>query len=345
MKKLYVLLSLFLVFMIASASSIITFRVMLPAPVTLPKNIKTIAIIDRTVPEKKGVNIVEGVLTGEGVGEDKDAAQVTLDGVYSVMQYSPIFKAIRTSEMLKGTSFGNAFPNPLPWDTVEMLCKKYNADAVLSLESFDSNFIISGGTNLLPGQNKVGEVIGMAQHVASGSNSVNLGFRLYYPEEKNIIDEYRFSQNINWDHPANSLTDAVNAIAGKNQAVKDAGYKAGILYARRVTPQWYSVSREYYKRGKHNQDLAEGARMMEINNWDNAISSLEKAVQSRKRKVKGRAAHNLAVVYEILGNLDSAKIWAQDAYAKYRNKPSKYYLYDLNNRIQNQEILNQQLDK
>ncbi len=328
MKKFYALVSLLFVYFISSASSIITFQVMVPAPITVPPMIKTIAIIDRTVPEKKKLNVVEGVLTGEGIGEDKDAAQVALDGVYSVMKNTPRFKVIRTTEQLKGTSIGSNFPDPLPWGTIIDLCKKYNVDAILSLESFDSNFILSGAS--LAGG-------------ANGTSSVNLGFRLYDPYQKSIIDEYRFSHNVNWSHSVNSLSDAVNAIADKNAAVKDAAFKSGVIYANRITPSWYSVSRTYYRKCKHDQDLAEGARMMEINDWNNAISSLQKAIQDGKRKTKGRASHNLAVVYEILGKLDSAKTWAQTAYARYRNKPSKYYLYDLNRRIQAQEVLDNQM--
>jgi len=85
-----------------------------------------------------------------------------------------------------------------------------------------------------------------------------------------------------------------------------------------------------------------GARMMEVNNWDEAIVYLSEAVNTGKRKTKGRAAHNLAVVYEILGDLETAKLWAQDAWAKYRNKGSKNYSFILGNRIKEQRVLEYQ---
>ena len=86
--------------------------------------------------------------------------------------------------------------------------------------------------------------------------------------------------------------------------------------------------------------------MMEVNDWVSAKSALLIAVESgRKRKIKGRAAHNLAVVHEIEGNLEEAKSWAQIAWGKYRNKDSRDYLYDINQRINEVQILDQQLNQ
>ena len=84
--------------------------------------------------------------------------------------------------------------------------------------------------------------------------------------------------------------------------------------------------------------------MMEVNDWDAAIPALEEATNSRKRKVRGRAAHNLAVIYEILGDYKKAKEWAQKAWGMHRNKDSKEYTYRLNQRIREIERLEAQLE-
>lgn len=343
--KRYISILLLVFIFILCTSSTISFNVMVPAPIGLPQNIKTIALVDRTVPENKKTNIIEGVLTGEGAGQDKDAAQIAIDGAFSVMQNTQRFQVIRTTERLKGSDIGKNFPDPLPWTTIIALCKKYNVDAIISLESFDSDFIVTSA--LKPGSVSGGDgkSIPIPVPTAKGVATVNLGFRIYDPYSKSIIDEYRFSHHKDWESQGNSLEGVVKTLIGKNEAVKEVSYNSGVIYAKRITPGWYRVSRTYYRKCKHNRDLAEGARMMEINDWPNAISALEKAIQNGKRKVKGRASHNLAVVYEILGNFDNAKKYAQDAYARYRNKPSKDYLYDLNRRIRAQEVLDQQMNQ
>ena len=89
--------------------------------------------------------------------------------------------------------------------------------------------------------------------------------------------------------------------------------------------------------------MAEGARMMEVNDWDRAIDALLKAVETGHFKTKGRAAHNLAVVYEILGDLDEAKRWASDAWGRFGIRKSRDYGYLLTRRINEQRLLDSQL--
>jgi tetratricopeptide (TPR) repeat protein len=148
---------------------------------------------------------------------------------------------------------------------------------------------------------------------------------------------------MDWDASGNSVRDAINQLVGKSSAIRDVSYKAGRLYGQRITPSWYRVTRIYYKKAKRNPDLEEGARWMEANNWENAIESLEKAVENGDRKSRGMAAHNLAVVYEILRNLENARDWAQKAWAQYENRDSKDYAYQLNRRIQEGERLKYQM--
>ena len=262
-----------------------------------------------------------------------------------MLQNTQRFVAVRTTETLKGTSLGAKFPDPLPWDTIESLCKKYKVDAIVSLESFDSNFIVTNGSKSGQEKNSQGETINVSRFFARGTASVDLGFRIYDPSDKSIVDEYHFSHNRDWNGSGNSINDAIQTLTNRGEAVKQVSYNSGVMYGRRITPAWYTVSRTYYRKCKRDPDLAEGARLMEVNDWNNAIQALEKAVNNGKTKTRGRAAHNLAVVYEILGNLDQAKSWAQSAYAKYGNKISKDYLYDLNRRMQDQEVLDNQMGK
>jgi hypothetical protein len=60
--------------------------------------------------------------------------------------------------------------------------------------------------------------------------------------------------------------------------------------------------------------------MMEANDWDSAIEELNVALENgRHRKVRGRAAHNLAVVYEILGDLPKAREYSDGRKLKQGN--------------------------
>lgn len=328
-------LILCIIFFICSAADI-TFRVMLPAIVEVPKHIKTIAIIDRSVPDNDILNIIEGGLTGEGIGQDKLGTQTALDGVNAILQNSVKFKVIRTNEAMIGQDIiSAAFPEPIPWSKIDEIGKKYEADAIIALEIYDSDFILTGGKAGLPGK-------GLAAH---GIATVKIGFRFYDLANRSILDENLFTHRMNWDAGGGTILETVSNIMWKNDAIRKASYDAGYMYGQRISPSWYNVTRYYFRRCKRDYDLAEGARMMEANDWDHAIEALNRALENGHRKTKGRAAHNLAVVYEILGDLEQAREYARMAWGKYKSKKSRDYGYVLNQRIKEQELLDYQLEE
>jgi tetratricopeptide (TPR) repeat protein len=308
-----------IIFMICGAPTI-TFDALFPAELTLPSGIKTIALIDRSQIDKKGLNIIEGGLTGEGIGQDKLGSQICIDGMFRQLNNSRRYEAVRTSKQYKNSGNGVAFPEPMDWKEIEALCSEFHSDAVISLEIFDSDFV-------------------------GNFARVKAGIRLYDPAARMITDQVNFHQDVAWSQPVNNVAQAVMRAMDENQAVKDAAFKAGVRYGQRISPTWFSISRIYYKRGKGNNDLKVGARMMEVNDWDAALESLNNAMNDRHRKVKGRSAHNLAVIYEILGEYDIAKEWAQAAWGQYRNKDSKDYAYILGQRIAEINRLKMQMDE
>ena len=316
---------LFLLFILFAAPSM-NFDVMLPASISFPSYIRSVAMIDRSIPDDNVEDVIERGLTGELFGEDKRATQIVMDGIHSIMGNSPTLGFIRTQETLKGGSAIIAtFPDPLPWEKIEQLCTKYEADAIMAIEVFDSDFI------MIPGK---GQMV-----------NVKVGIRMYDPVGKNIIDQYNFTHQSPIREAGRSIGAIIGNFLDKTAEIRDASYDAGLIYGRRISPSWYSVSRKYYRRSKGDDNLAIGARMMEVNDWATAKSSLQQAVDTGKRKTRGRAAHNMAVVYEIEGNLLEAKSWAQTAWGNYKNKKSRDYLYDLNYRINQKQILQQQLEQ
>jgi hypothetical protein len=339
---LFCLLSITSLFYQCTNSSI-RFNALYPAELDIPVDIQSVAIIDRSAPENKLLSIIEGGITGEGIGQDKLGSGITLNGVSSILQNSERYSAVRTNEVLNGTASGREFPDPLSWDIIEQIAGKYKVDMVLSLESYDSDFIVTDGTKIVEKKNSDGQPIRMPVFYARGVATVNIGFRLYDPLGKNILDQYHFSHSMDWEAHGNSIFDAAKHLIGKENAMKDVAYEAGRRYGLRITPSWYRVTRIYYKKARKNPDLEEGARWMEANNWDNALRSLQLAVERGDQKSRGMAAHNLAVVYEILSDLDQSKSWAQKAWAQYENKDSKDYAYKLNLRIQDRDRLRYQL--
>lgn len=307
-----------LLFMILAAPSI-SFDAMIPAYLNLPEHIKSMAIIDRSPREKKLLNVLEGGITGESIGQDDIASKMCIEGLYSQLKRSNKIEIVRTSVQMKGNDGPVDFAHPLSWDSVKKLCEEHNVAAILSIEYFDTDYV----------GNKM---------------QAKVGFRIYDPEEQMITDQFALSHSVVVDRRNPDFINLVTSYVDQD-AIKNLSYEAGIIYGERIAPYWVRVTRQYYNRPKRDENLAYGSRMMEVNDWNSAIPALEEAVRTGKRKVQGRAAHNLAVIHEILGDYLTAKEWAQKAWGMYRNKDSKEYTYALNQRIREIEVLRAQLEE
>ena len=329
----FLILSLILLVFISAKK--ISFNVLAPAPVYIPTYIKTVALIDRSLPGNKNLNILEGILTGEGPNQDKLATQFAIDGLNNLLLNNSRFGVIRTQEKFMGSESGKNFADTLPWDTIKELCSKYNVDAIVALETYDSDFIITNGSRLV--DKRLGNrTIKVPEFYANGVAKIYLGFRFYNPREQTVVDQFQYAHSMDWSVGGSSIPAAIEGLLNRNEALKEVSYNAGVIYGERISPAWYRVTREYFHKSKGDHDLAEGARMMEANDWERAIAALEKAEE---------LGHNLAVVYEILGDLNLAKEWASTAWGKYKNKKSRDYGYILTRRIQEQERLQQQLEE
>ncbi len=333
--RIIIIFTVFLILLSGCGASRISFDVLVPAARTVPAEIQSVTIVNRSFPENKDANMLEGLLTGEGLEQDTMSTQFVLRGLDETLRGSSRFRVVKASELYSGSGIGTLLPEVLPWETVDYLCDKYNSDAVVALEAYDSDFIITGAA--------VGKDL-LDLH-ARGVVTVNCGFRMYDPARRTVLDEYMFKHRMDWGTGGFSVLAAADAIINRKRAIEHASLEAGSLYGSRLTPDWFYISRDYFKRGKGNFDLAEGARMMQLNDWDKAIAALERALQSGKRKVKGRAAHNLAVIYEILGDLYQAKEWTTVAWGQHRVRKSREYGYILTLRIQEQGLIDYQLNR
>ena len=169
MKKSALRLVIFSLLFLLIAAPSMNFDVMLPARVSFPNHLKSIAMIDRSVIEDDVASKIEGGLTGELFGEDKRGTQIVMDGIHSIMSNSPTLEFIRTTETLKGGALvGSAFPDPIPWENIDELCTKYSTNAVLAIELYDSDFL------MIPGK---GQMV-----------NVKVGIRMYDPAGRIIID-------------------------------------------------------------------------------------------------------------------------------------------------------------
>lgn len=324
LKNPVVLLLLFIIlFSSCSKYGYVNINYPLPPVAYLPENVKKIALVNRslTKDDDKKKKIIESILSGEIAGSDRLASDDCLKGVYENMNgQNGISIIIPAKTRLYGTGTRET-PELLDWNLVKDICDSNNADALLVLETFDSNTDIL----LSAAASKAKSVVtgGVINPGAPRRIRVNvLSFwRLYDPVQKTIIDQFENTNYLFFNGIGHNFS------LPPRDALPRTAFAAGQQYIQRFLPSSFTVKRDLYKRGKIGKKKMFKAafRRTETGNWQGAIDIWSDIEKRAGRKNAGMACLNIAVANEVLGNKDLALQWAQRSYELYNNKLGRTY--------------------
>jgi Family of unknown function (DUF6340) len=323
-------------------TSEMTLSVKKPAPVSIPANIKTVAIVDRSEAsnETKTLDAIHKALSLETNDLQIAGAQASLQGLSDELLKNDRFTEVKQLKNLKLYSFGSGiFPTALSWDSVAKICSETNTDALFSLELFDAASKLGYGVNPVNINAGLISIPAIQQNVAMSTN-LKTGWRIYDPSSRTILDEYVLGSNIQLEGSGINPAVAASGLIGRKEAVKDAGNKAGAAYASRILPYWIRVSREYFVRGDDNFKTAQ--RKAQSGNWDGAAEIWKAETTSKNTTLAGRACYNMAIISEINGDLDGAIKWTQKSYEDYRINLALQYLNKLQYRKTQEDLLKTQ---
>lgn len=261
---------------------------------------------------------MESIVTGEIAGSDKLASDEAVKGVMSGIQHKSNIRIVLPDSLrLYGTGTRQV-PEVLSWEKVNEICDATEADVLLVLENFDSNsdFTLNTAVDQVSSVLKTGK--GSGRLPSQARVNVKSYWRLYDPVTKTIADQYRQTYYMDFN--------IVNGVVPLT-ALPEVAYAAGEDYINRFLPSYYRVKRDMYKKGKgkDKNQFEAGWRTTEVANWNDAIDIWMPIAENRNSASAGRAAHNIAVAYEVLGDAGKALEWAQRAYQDYGDKMSRDY--------------------
>lgn len=343
--KFLILFAAFIPILFSACSPSISLQVLQPADMIVPEHIQTIVTIDRSKPEKGFSNFLEGLVTGEAISQDREGRKAALASLTDALSRTPRFNVKHSGIELIGSKGGNSFAAPLDWKEVEKLCRQYDAQALVAIETYDSDNNISYSTRQEK-YKKDGKEYTRTKYDARLDLAIRIGWRFYDPKTKVIIDEYTSRDQQSASRTGDTQDEARRYLQSQTSISREASKAAGADYGMRIAPIWITVSRPFYDSGKGSASdkMEEAARLAKSDQWDKAAEIWRALLKtSIDNKSAGRAAYNLAVANERAGLLESAVEWAQRAYTQYGNKKGESYIVELKNRISDQARLKQQL--
>ncbi|MFN5911932.1 MAG: DUF6340 family protein [Bacteroidota bacterium] len=316
-------------------------QVMRPAVITVPGEIQKIALLNRSIPASQSA--IEGTLTGEMPKQDKALSNECISALNATLLESARFEVKRLEYTMNAADPNSlSFGAPLDWKTVDTMCARLGVDGLLVLEYFDSDFTLdnAAGTTAQAVQSVLNG--GQTSIEASGTATATCGFRVYYAKKQVIPyeDEFRFKKR--WRERANTAAEAVGKLIKRNPALKEVSYETGIEFARSIVPLYIWEHRDMYKGKKGEMERAE--RQALAKDWEGALQTWMSAYDSAtKNKVKAKAALNIALAYEVLGNLKEAQKWAGTAYVDGGKRAMLEYAEIIDQRVREQNRLEEQL--
>ncbi|MCB0529698.1 MAG: hypothetical protein H6575_10525 [Lewinellaceae bacterium] len=331
---------------LASCMRSTTLTVLQPAQMKLPEHISKVAVVDRSKPSSGWLNVLEGLFTGEAIGQDRRSRQEAVAGLTDALTRTPRFRVISTGVEMTGSKAGNNLPPPLEWEQIERICGDYDADAVAAIESFDSDNFINVSKETSRKKDKNGKSYTETYYDARQRTGVRIGWRLYDPKTRVILDEFVTDDYLERSARGNTDNKARQNLPSQVSITRDVAFNVGLEYGARIAPVYVNVKRNYYKKAKgYESQMDKAARYAQGEDWDHAAEIWKKIAESagENTKAAGRAAYNMAVAAEIKGNLELALEWAQKAWNDYGNKMARDYIQVIRQRQNDARKLEYQL--
>lgn len=305
-----------------SCTSTVSVTVMHPADIAIPADLDSLIIVDRTKSVKKSSqvgNVLESVFTGEPIGGDRNGVSKTLMHTISLLNQNERVTLV-TSRVFEVPNINGTlkYEIPIRSEVIDSLASNHHADGVLALEYFDSDKIVNGNTN-----------------TNSSESFVWTYWRLYYPNDKQIMDEFQLQTYGRRDYSYSTI------IPPGYSSIVRAGVESSDRYIKRILPSWYSEFRMYYIKGCEELKIAK--MQIRITDWEKAKYTLEMGFEKAySPKILGRLAYNLAVVCEQLNLLQEGLDYAYKS-AETGNPKAPHLILILKTRISEQPLIEEQL--
>ena len=286
------------------------------AQISIPADLDSVLVINKTKVEKgKGnqvINVLEGLVTGEPILGDKYGSKSAVKNMQKLVIESDRMDLIHNDIINLGLKDISG-DTPIKSDIIDSICEEYGADGLIALELFDSD-----------------------SYNSSNSAEVRTQWRVYYPNERKIIDEFIVYSGAN-DHSFSSFVPATYS------SISKAGAYGAELYFNRIVPNFTREVRYYYTKGSHEMKAAK--KSVKLGNWDQAIYYWEVETESQtNQKIRGKAAYNLALAYEIKDDFDKALEWIDVSVAAGNMKAISYKAI-LYNRKSEMTLIEEQLKR
>ena len=325
MKKYIYVIELLLGGLLASCGSVdvLTYDQLHPAELSFPAEIRQVGVVNNMAHREVPMNdLILGVVQGEGPAVTEALAGALADSKY-------FDQVVICDSALQAKDADVTVDPMLSIERVNQLTSDLGVDMLVSMEGM---WVETAKKQVeYPGLNALIPVV---------QATVTPVLRLYLPNRSQPMSTLTLPDSIYWD-----LGSAIS----EKVILKEANRIVANKIADCLVPSWKPVERVYFCGGC--VEMRDAAVYLHEGSWQES-QDLWKELYNRLRKgkTKAKAAYNIALSYEMLGNLDEALVWVKKsaefvAPQSEEEKLIQYYTAALNRRIQEMVSLKSQMSR
>lgn len=301
-----------------------------PAEITMPPDIRKISVYPGAIVKKSATGELDS-LNNIRFNSDVNYYEYCYgyyDGLVEILEYSPRFNSIVISDSILVSNINKT--EEFSWNDIVRICKEDSTDAVITLESFYFKDFLD-----------IKNFFGFECYVIFIIESYS-SWKIYYPEDFSIIDEYTSIDTIEWIGLDLHCDNALDELPLPVDMIIESGYRAGKKYGLRIAPIWYdNVKRIYYASGNKNMHAA--YLKVKMDQWQEATELWRNLTDNPNKKLASRACYNMALACEVEDKLELAYEWIKKSNSLYYNTKTDAYKKIIEKRLKNIQRLDEQM--
>ena len=265
----------------------LTYDQLVPAELSFPAEIRQVGVVNNMplCTSTNHNNLVLGVVSGDRIPATEAIAGALADSKY--------FEEVVICDSALQADDADMTVDPLlSPEKVDCLAENLGVDMLVSLERL---WVETTKKEVFyPGWNVPYPVI---------EAKVTPIVRLYVPGRPQPLHTLSRTDSIYWDLGI-SLTE--------HDVLKEAHKIAADNIVKQITPSWIQTERYYFSGGY--VEMRDASVYLQEGSWSEAQDMWKELFNRlRKGKSKAKAAYNIALSYEMLGDIEQANKWIQEA--------------------------------
>lgn len=309
--------------LLASCGSIesLTYDELRPASCSFPQSVRKVGIVNNAVPtpvHRRGI-ITVGAIDGDGSQTCESLAEVLADSRY--------FNEV----IICDSAFRTADPST-PFRTftkeeVSQMAYDLGVDLILSLD-------------LVRIEIEKQDAVKVPWAYQTLKTRVTPVLHAYMPDRSKPLLVVSLSDSLEWNY---------DPVISDRLIVQEMAHAAALALGHALVPYWMPAHRNYFDGG--SVDMRDAGVSVRMDDWQEAKRLWQKIYSSTKSlKKQARAAYNLALANEMLGDIAEADRWislALDIAPKGSDieRYCKLYQHQIQERITQTSLLNAQMQR